>query len=60
MDERTTLRELDEIISRSRSATEREAKLLEALPACGLRKRKQKAMRGMRDLPLACRYYVPP
>lgn len=49
MDERTTMRELDEVIARSKSATEREAKLLEALPACGLRKRKQKIVRQMRD-----------
>jgi hypothetical protein len=48
MDLRTTLREPDEMIERSQIATEREEMLLDALPACGLRRRKQERVRTMR------------
>jgi hypothetical protein len=47
---RTTVRELDEMIARTRSATERETKLVvRALPACSLRRRKKRVVRTMRD-----------
>ena len=49
MDGRTTLRELDEVIARSRRATEREAKLVEALPPCSARSRKERALRALRE-----------
>ena len=48
MDSRTMVRELDEIIARARSATERELALLKALPECELRKRKQAEVHAMR------------
>ena len=41
MDLRTTVRELDEMITRAQLATERESALLKVLPDCGLRRRKQ-------------------
>jgi hypothetical protein len=49
MDDRTTMRELDEVIARSRSATEREAKLVAALPKCSARTRRQRALEMLRD-----------
>jgi len=49
MDPRTTIRELEEVIARIQSATEREMKLARALPACGLRRRKERLVRTMRD-----------
>jgi hypothetical protein len=49
MDVRTTVRELDEVIARTRSATERELKLARALPACTLRQRIERRVRLMRD-----------
>ena len=49
MDHRTTVRELDEMIVRTRSAAEREMKLVRALPPCGLRRRKERLVRSMRD-----------
>jgi hypothetical protein len=49
MDERTTLRELDEVIARSRQATEREAKLVEGLPPCTTRSRKERTLRALRE-----------
>jgi methionine synthase II (cobalamin-independent) len=48
MDLRTTVRELDEIITRAHRATERESALLKVLPDCGLRHRKQHQVRMMR------------
>jgi hypothetical protein len=48
MDIRTTLRELDEVIERAQAATEREVALLDVLPKCGLRRRKQEQVRTMR------------
>jgi hypothetical protein len=48
MDLRTMVRELDEVIARARSATEREVALLKALPQCGLRKKKQEQVQAMR------------
>jgi hypothetical protein len=48
MDACTIVRELDEIIARARSATERELALLMALPEYGLRERKQEQIHGMR------------
>jgi hypothetical protein len=48
MDHRSTLRELDELIGRARSATERETTLLKVLPGCALRERKQRQVRAMR------------
>ena len=49
MDVRTTERELDEMIARIRSATERQRRLIGALPACSLRSRKEQLIRKMRD-----------
>jgi hypothetical protein len=49
MDVRTAVRELDEMIARTRSATERETKLVRVLPACSLRRRKKRVVRTMRD-----------
>ena len=49
MDVRTTVRELDEMIARTRSATERETKLVGMLPACSLRRRKERVVRTMRN-----------
>jgi hypothetical protein len=49
MDPRTTVRELEEVIARTQSATEREMKLVRALPTCGLRRRKERLVRTMRD-----------
>jgi len=49
MDVRTTVRELDEMIARTRSATERETKLVGMLPVCSLRRRKERVVRTMRD-----------
>jgi len=49
MDVRTTVRELDEMIARTRSATERETKLVGMLPSCSLRRRKERVVRTMRD-----------
>jgi hypothetical protein len=48
MDVRTTVRELDEVIARTRSATERELKLARTLPACSLRRRIERRVRMMR------------
>jgi len=48
MDLRTTVRELDEIITRAQHATERESALLKVLPDCGLRRRKRHQVRTMR------------
>ena len=48
MDHRTALRELDELIARARSATERETALLNVLPGCISRERKQRQVRAMR------------
>lgn len=48
MDHRTTLRELDELISRARAATEREKALLNVLPECWLRDRKVRQVRAMK------------
>jgi hypothetical protein len=48
MDHRVVLRELDELIARARSATERETALLKVLPGCVLRERKQRQVRTMR------------
>jgi hypothetical protein len=48
MDLRTTVRELDEMITRAQRATERENALLNVLPDCGLRRRKQHQVRTMR------------
>ena len=49
MDVRTTVRELEEMIARTRSATERETKLAGMLPASSLRRRKERVVRTMRD-----------
>ena len=49
MDFRTTVRELDEMIARTRSTTEHETKLVRALPRCTLRRRKERIVRTMRD-----------
>jgi hypothetical protein len=49
MDDRTTMRELVEVIARSRSATEREAKLVAAVPKCSARTRRQRALEMLRD-----------
>ena len=49
MDVRTKVRELDEVITRTRSATARELKLARALPACSLRRRIERRVRLMRD-----------
>jgi hypothetical protein len=49
MDVRTTVRELDEMIARTRSATERETKVVGMLPASSLRRRKERVVRTMRD-----------
>jgi len=49
VDLRTMVRELDEVIARSRCTTERETALLNALPYCGLRRRKQDQVRAMSD-----------
>ena len=48
MDLRTTMRELDEVIVRAQQVTERENALLNVLPDCGLRRRKQHQVRAMR------------
>lgn len=48
MDLRTMMRELDEVIERARSVTEREAMLSSALPDGGLRRRKRQQIRIMR------------
>ena len=48
MDTRTMIRELDEVIARAHSAAEREVALLDVLPNCGLRRRKQAQVRTMR------------
>jgi methionine synthase II (cobalamin-independent) len=47
MDHRTMVRELEEVIARSESATARETKVLNALPDCFLRRRKQSEVRAM-------------
>ena len=49
MDLRTMIRELDEVIARARCAAERETILLNALPDCGLRRRKRKQVRDQRN-----------
>src|SRR5262245_55342444 len=48
MDTRTMLRELDEVIARAQSTAEREAAILEVLPDCVLRRRKQERLRATR------------
>jgi uncharacterized coiled-coil DUF342 family protein len=48
MDLRTMVRELEEVIARAQSATERETAVVEALPECGLRRRKWDQVRKMR------------
>ena len=48
MDTRTKMRELDEVIRRVQSAAEREATLVDVLPDCGLRRKKQAQVRTMR------------
>jgi hypothetical protein len=48
MDQRTTLRELDELIARARTTTERETALLDVLPECWLRDRKIRQIRTMK------------
>jgi hypothetical protein len=48
MDSRTMIRELEEVITRAQSATEREALLVKALPEGGLQRRKQRQVRSMR------------
>ncbi len=47
MDHRTMVRELEEVIARSESATARETRVLDALPDCFLRRRKQAEVRAM-------------
>ena len=47
MDHRTMVRELEEVIARSESATARETRELNALPDCFLRRRKQAEVRAM-------------
>ena len=49
MDTRTKMRELDEVIARAQSAAEREATLVDVLPDCGLRRKKQAQVRTMRS-----------
>jgi hypothetical protein len=49
MDLGTMMRELDEVIARAQSAATRESTLLNALPDCGLRRRKQRQVRASRD-----------
>jgi hypothetical protein len=49
MDTRTIVRELDEVMARTRSATDRELKLIRALPACTLRRRKERLVAKMRS-----------
>jgi hypothetical protein len=49
MDDRTTLRELDEMIARSRRATEHEAKLVELLPPSSARTRKERTIGVRRE-----------
>jgi len=49
MDTRTIVRELDEVMARTRSATDRELELIRALPACTLRRRKQQLVSRMRS-----------
>ena len=49
MDLGTMMRELDEVIARAQSAATRESTLLNALPDCGLRRRKQRQVRALRD-----------
>ena len=48
MDLRTTIRELDELISRTESVINREAAILHALPPSPLRRENQKRARSMR------------
>ena len=48
MDLRTTIRELDELISRTESVIDREAAILLALPSSPLRREKQTRVRAMR------------
>lgn len=48
MDRRTMLREIDELMSRTQSTIAREAALVDALPNCRLRRRKQARLRTMR------------
>ena len=49
MDLGTMMRELDEVIARAQSAAAREITLLNALPDCGQRRRKERQVRAMRD-----------
>ncbi len=48
MDNRTMTRELDEMIARAQSVTEREIALSHILPNCRLRRSKQEQVRTMR------------
>ena len=48
MDTRTMMRELDEVIARAQSVAEQESALVNVLPDCGLRRRKQEQVRTMR------------
>jgi hypothetical protein len=48
MDTCTMIRELDEVIARAQSTVAREAALLDALPDCGLRRRKHDQVRAVR------------
>jgi hypothetical protein len=48
MDARTMMRELDEVITRVQSAAACEAALVEVLPDCSLRRRKQAQLRTIR------------
>jgi hypothetical protein len=48
MERRTMMRELDEVIARAQTATAREAALVDVLPDCDLRHRKQEQVRTMR------------
>lgn len=48
MDLRTIVRELEEVISKAQAAADREVALLEALPQCALRRRKQRQVTAMR------------
>ena len=48
MHTRTMMRELDEVIARAQSTVEREAAILDALPDCRLRRRKQERVRSTR------------
>jgi len=49
MDTRTIVRELDEVMARTRSTTDRELELIRSLPACSLRRRKERLVSKMRS-----------